>query len=314
MSVNEDKGISVNDINRARPMNAPRLVTSPEAAAEILKESISKPQAGRVYDYLLGGSANFAADRAFAREQIRESPDTSWAAQQNRKWLSRVVRHMASRGIRQFVDMGSGLPTEGNVHQIAAQTASDCRVVYIDRDPIAAAHSYLLLQQSGELDRNQPITADLVDYAALWDAILDTRLIDPGEPIGLLFVAVLHFVPNDDQVRAAMRFYRSQAAPGSYLAISHTTWDGMPDAARDAHIRVARWYSERTSGLATRDRSTIVDFFGDWQVEPPGIVWTPEWNPEATKDHGGMGSVEAWRSHIVAGIGRKTLQGVKSHP
>lgn len=153
-SVIEDKDYRVNEINSDRPGSLPRLVTSQEEAEKILEESLSRPQSGRMYDYWLGGSANFAADRELACEVTKDAPDTSWAVMQNRKWLGRIVRHLAGRGIRQFVDIGSGLPTESNVHQIAALAASDCRVVYVDRDPIASAHAYLLLQQSGELDRN----------------------------------------------------------------------------------------------------------------------------------------------------------------
>lgn len=310
----EDKGSQVNEINSEQSRGAPRLVTSPEEAAEILNESISKPQPGRVYDYLLGGNANYAADREFARERVKESPDTPWAAHQNRKCLGRIVRYLAERGIRQFVDVGSGLPTEGNVHQIAARAESDCRVVYIDRDPIASAHSYLLLEQSGELDHNQPITADLVDYVALWDAILDTGLIDPREPVGLLFVAVLHFVTDDEQARAAMRFYRSQVVPGSYLAISHATTERMPDASRDEHIRAAKQYANATSPLASRDRRAIAEFFGDWLVEPPGVVWTSEWRRGTAHEDGLIGTIEAYRSHSVTGVARKPSVGGYTQP
>lgn len=152
-----------------------------------------------------------------------------------------------------------------------------------------------------------------MDYASLWDAILDTRLINPSEPVGLLFSAVLHFVP-DEQARAAMRFYRSQVASDSYLAISHTTTDGMPGPAKADRIRAEGRYSRGAAMLASRDRAAIAEFFGDWQVEPPGIVWTAEWNRDAPEDDGLIGSVEAWRSHNVAGIARKPSVAGKSQP
>lgn len=302
----------MSEINSA-DTSTPRLVTSPEQAAKILQESLAKPQPGRVYDYFLGGNANFAADREFADEMIGAAPDTRWAVVQNRRWLCRAVEHIAQRGIRQFVDMGSGLPTRSNVHQVAARTAGDCRVVYIDRDPVASAHSYLLLKQSGELERNQPINGDLVDYAALWDAILDTRLINPSAPVGLLFAAVLHFVPDDEQAHAAMRFYRSHAAPGSYLAISHTTTDGLPESATARRTNAQGRYSQGAAMLASRDRPAIAELFGDWPIQPPGILWTSEWGGDTEEDTT-IASMEAWHSHSVAGIARKPAMAEESQP
>jgi O-methyltransferase involved in polyketide biosynthesis len=288
-------------------VNGPVLAMSKEVAAQLLEDSTSKAHEGRAYDYYLGGNSNFAADRLFAQQQIARVPDLPWAARQNRRFLGRAIQHMINQGIRQFVDIGSGLPTEGNVHQVAERyTADPCRVVYIDHDPVASAHGYLLLEGAGELEHNQPINGDLLDYEQLWNAVLDTELIDPTQPVGLLLVAVLHFLPDERNPHEAVGFFRDQVVSGSHLAISHASVDGMPQEAIDALLAVLKDYDRATSPARSRSRAQVREFFGDWSlIEPPGIVWTPEWTVPGITVDSIVGDMDAYRSQIVAGVARK---------
>ncbi|HEX7659780.1 MAG TPA: SAM-dependent methyltransferase [Pseudonocardiaceae bacterium] len=279
------------------------------SAQRILEKSTGHPHEGRIYDYLLGGSSNFAVDRAFARQQIKQYPAMSWVAQQNRHCLGRFVRYMLHHGIRQFVDIGSGLPTQGNVHQIADQVApGESHVVYIDHDPVAAAHAYLLLEKSGRSDRHFAIQADLLDYERLWDAVLECGRIDPTRPVGLLLLAVLHFVPDDGPRTPsdAVAFLRDEAMPGSYLALSHGTYDGMTAEER-ARLSVVQDNYDNKSTARTRERGhdEILTYFGDWELVEPGLVWTSQWNPEGLEQEHIDGDLPPEQSRLLAGAARK---------
>ncbi|WP_344430247.1 SAM-dependent methyltransferase [Amycolatopsis minnesotensis] len=288
-------------------LDGPVPTLSKEVADRLLAESTSKVHEGRAYDYYLGGNSNYAVDRAFAQEQIARLPDIPWAARQNRRFLRRAVQHMINQGIRQFVDIGSGLPTEGNVHQLAEQYApGECRVVYIDHDPVASAHGYLLLQAGGQLARNRPINGDVLDHRRLWQAILDTGLIDLDRPVGLLLVALLHFVADDALANESVAYYRDKVPPGSQLAISHASVDGMPQAAIEALQAVLKNYKRATSSAHARDRAQVKEFFGDWTLlDPPGIAWTPDWSPEGLEEDSIVGDVESYRSQVIAGLATK---------
>ncbi|QWF82680.1 SAM-dependent methyltransferase [Amycolatopsis sp. CA-230715] len=288
-------------------LDGPVPTLSKEVADRLLAESTTKVHEGRVYDYCLGGNSNYAVDRAFAQEQIAQLPDIPWAARQNRRFLRRAVQHMINNGIRQFVDIGSGLPTEGNVHQLAEQYApGECRVVYIDHDPVASAHGYLLLQRAGQLGRNRPINGDVLDHLRLWQAILDTGLIDTAQPVGLLLVALLHFIGDDAAAHESVAYYRDKVPSGSQLAISHASIDGMPQAAIDALLAVLKNYKRATSSAHARTRAQMEGFFGDWSlVKPPGIVWTPEWIPDDVEEDSIVGDVEPYRSQAIAGVATK---------
>jgi len=153
----------------------------PEDNDERLDISLNKPSSGRIYDYLLGGTHNYAIDRAFAEEQLKVTPDMRDGARLNRAFLGRAVRYAVERGIRQFVDIGSGLPTAGNVHEVADDAApGECRVVYIDNEPVARAHAEILLENTADPRRHTAIDADFNEPAGLWQQVEDTGLIDPG--------------------------------------------------------------------------------------------------------------------------------------
>jgi O-methyltransferase involved in polyketide biosynthesis len=281
----------------------PVLVGSQIEAQRIFQASISKPHVGRIYDYYLGGKHNYAVDREFAKQQITAIPDIPRAAQENRGFLQRAVRLMMAQGIRQFVDFGSGLPTQGNVHEVAA----GCRVAYVDQDPVASAHSFLVLSDAAELSRALPINGDLLLYDSLWDVAV-SELIDPSQPVGLLMMAVLHCLPDDQNPHEAVEFYKDKAPTGSYLAISHASTEGMPAEAKESLARVLKNYDQTTTRAVGRSRAEVAEFFRGWELlNPPGIVWTPQWHaPEAEPDTSAdTADDEPWRSQAVAGVARK---------
>ena len=270
----------------------------------LLESSTSKPSEARVYDYWLGGACNWAIDREFAEQAIARYPDMPMIAQENRKFLYRAVSHLLRQGIRQFVDIGSGVPTAGNVHQIAErENPGEARVVYIDHDPIAHAHATILLDEDGDPDRHRALCADLLDYPSLWHRVLDTGVINPAEPIGLLMVAVLHFIKPEHKPEDAVAFYRDQLPSGSYLVVSHGSGDGLPPEKLAAAEKVRASYEENaTSAGWFRSRTEIERFFGGWPILEPGITWTATWSDGVIPaDFTG----DPKRSFILAGIARK---------
>lgn len=274
-----------------------------EAFGESLRHSLDRPSEARVYDYFLGGACNFAVDRAFGEAQIARYPDMPMIARENRAFLQRAVRHLVAAGVRQFVDIGSGLPTEGNVHQIADVVAPGrTRVVYIDHDPIAHSHAQLLLRKEGDPTRHAAIWADLLETEALWDQVLATGLIAPQEPIGLLIVAVLHFVPDDRDPMRAVRWLQDKLVPGSFLVLSHATGEALPEQARQAAERVRADYEEQATNPGVfRSRAQVAGFFGDWPLTDPGLVWTPQWPDPTAPGYTG----ELARAFILAGVAQK---------
>lgn len=271
-----------------------------KAAEELLRESMTRPTEARIYDYYLGGACNFAVDRDFARAQIAKYPDMPMIAQENRAFLSRVVSYLLDHGIRQFVDIGSGVPTEGNVHQIAdTQAPGAARVVYVDHDPIAHAHARLLLDRDGDPRRHAALLGDLVDTPALWSQIVDTGLIDLTQPVALLLVAVLHFVPDEREPLRAVRHLTAQLPPGSMLALSHATADGLPTTQRAAAEGVRSDYQDKATNPGVfRTREDISAFFGDWPLLAPGLVWTPLWHKGTTPTY----TDDPARAFILAGL------------
>jgi len=247
----------------------------------------------RLYDWLLGGRHNFAADRELGRRLIAAEPNARMIVRENRDFLGRAVRYLLSRGITQFLDLGSGIPTQENVHQIAQRLAPGARVVYVDYDPSAVAHSRRLL--AGNPDAGV-VLADMRDSAAVLGHPVTRALLDFDRPIGLLMVSVLHFIPSTDDPFAMVARYRDAVAPGSYLTISHATHEASPGAAAD----VERLYAStaRTSAY-TRSHAEITRFFAGSDLVEPGVVYLPLWHPRSPEppEH----PERAW---FYAGIGR----------
>jgi SAM-dependent methyltransferase len=251
---------------------------------------LERPNAARIYDYLLGGAANFEQDRVFAEKLLEVMPLAQSAMRLNRSFLRRAVRFCVESGIRQFVDVGSGIPTVGNVHEIAQAYAPDSRVLYIDNEPVAVTHSELLLADNPNA---WSMRGDLTDP----EPVLATDLIDFSRPVAVLMAAVLHFVPDSVSPHEAVARYVSALAPGSYLVLSHAIEDPTLTWRED----VDRLYETSSTPGVRRTKSEIERFFSGLEFVEPGLVWTPEWRPDSPEDVG-----EHPESSIaLAGVGRK---------
>lgn len=273
---------------------------------DVLSRSMNTPSEGRMYDYYLGGAANWAVDREFGDRQIAQYPDIPMIMRANRRFLRHGVEFLMRQGVRQFVDIGSGLPTNGNVHQVADRVdPGTARVVYVDHDPVAHAHAALLIEQEGDPARHAALNHDLLSSAELWADVLHTGLIDPRLPMAVLMVAVLHFTTPEQRPEEAVRFYRDRMPAGSYLMLSHGTAHGMADTAKQAKLRNVQddYESSVTNPLISRSPEEIEAFFGGWPLLERGLAWTAEWS-----DGGGELTDEPddpSHSRFLAGIARK---------
>lgn len=271
---------------------------------------LDRPSVARVYDYYLGGTANWEIDRQFGDRALAAYPFVRPAAKANRQFLHRVVRYLARQGIRQFVDAGSGIPTMGPTHVAADGISRDCRVVYVDNEPVAVAHSRVLLDETGDPTRHAAIHGDLRDPDGLWTTIADTGVIDVGQPVALLLIAVLHVQQLDengmDQTANIVARYRKLLRPGSYLAISHGCSDGVSADRAAEMIKFAAMYDKSATPVRWRPRAEIDALFGDLELVAPGATWTPLWHPEEqTPDSPAIDFADPSDSVVWAGVGRK---------
>lgn len=256
---------------------------------------VARPNIARVYDYLLGGGHNFEADREFARRGIELLPHLAEAARFNRGFLFRAVRFCLDRGIRQFLDLGSGIPTAGNVHEVAHAVDPDARVVYVDNELVAVTQSAALL-------RDEPNATVVEEDVRRPEAVLAhpevARMFDFDEPIAVLLVAVLHSVADEDDPPGLVARYRSAAAPGSCLALSH----GTPDWGSEQLRRYVQLYREKSpSPVHQRSHDEILAMFDGFRLVPPGLVWTPLWRSEFPEDL----PPDPERGFCYAGVGEK---------
>lgn len=256
---------------------------------------LDRPNAARVYDYYLGGSHNFAADREMARQAVKLWPDLPLIMRANRAFLRRAVQYLAEQGFTRFLDIGSGIPTFGAVHEIARDIQPQSRVVYVDKDPVAVAHSRLLLQDD---ELSQVVHADLTDPADLLSRPEVVELLAPGEPVAVLLVAVLHFVTDEQDPEGIVRVLREALPPGSALALCHASLDGRPDQA-DAHQDL---YQKTPTPLTMRSMERIAGLFDGFELVEPGVVYLPQWRPE---QHAAVGP-HPERMVGVVGVGRRT--------
>jgi hypothetical protein len=255
---------------------------------------LDRPSVARVYDYYLGGSANWAVDRAFGDQVLRKFPLLRDIAIANRLFLNRLVRHLTKLGIRQFLDVGAGVPTAGNTHQIADELAAgegrvaDTHVVYADYEPIAVAHARIVLEKEGNTDRHGVINADLREPDDLWERAMATGLLNPDEPIALLLIAVLHVhQPGADGVTdigaESVARLRELLPAGSYLGITHITDEGVPPEVGANLVELKRMYDTSSSSNAIwRSHAEIEALLGDFELVEPGWSWLTEWRPEET--------------------------------
>ncbi|MGI5218371.1 SAM-dependent methyltransferase [Nocardia sp. CA-290969] len=233
----------------------------------------------RVYDYSLGGKDNYDVDRA-AYEQILEvAPRQGDVSIMNRRWLHRVIRYLAGpAGIDQFLDVGAGLPTVANTHEIAQQQNPDAHVVYVDNDPVCNAHGRVLLEQN---ENTHFVSADLLEEGTLLRAADITKFLDMDRPIGLILCGLLHHIDDQFDPAGLMREYIELLPPGSFLAISHFHDPGPGEPELHALAReLERRFTEKGLGSGWyRTTEEILEYFGDLELIPPGLVQLEEWWP-----------------------------------
>jgi SAM-dependent methyltransferase len=251
-----------------------------------------RPSAARVYDYLLGGAHNFAADRAVGDLITARLPHARDIARSNRAFLRRAVVFTAAQGVTRFLDLGSGIPTVGNVHEIARHADPDARVVYVDYEDIAVAHSRLLLRGD---ERTDVVQADLTDPDAVLSAPEVARLLDTDEPVGLLMVAVHHFVPDHKDPAGLVARYRAALPRGGYVAISHLTADHDPEGMAEVTAAMAAG----PDPMFFRPYDRVLALFDGLELVEPGVVDAPRWRAEY-----GVADLPDPTRGVYAGVGR----------
>jgi O-methyltransferase involved in polyketide biosynthesis len=235
----------------------------------------SVPHIARVYDYWLGGKDNFAADRVMGERTLQAYPNLVYSVRANRAFLARTVRFLvADAGIRQFLDIGTGIPTANNTHEVAQRIAPESRIVYVDNDPVVLSHAKALLKSTPE-GACAYIDADLRDPDAILAAAADT--LDFSAPVAVMLIAVMHFVGDDTQASAIMNRLMAACVPGSYVALSHAASD--IDAAQMAEM--VRRLNESTAEKTTlRDRAGVTRLFDGLELVEPGVIRAAEWRPD----------------------------------
>jgi S-adenosyl methyltransferase len=259
-----------------------------------------RPHPARVYDYLLGGKDNFAADRAAAHEGMKANPNSLIPPRENRAFLRRAVRYLAGdAGISQFLDIGTGIPTSPNVHEIAQEVNRRARIAYVDNDPIVLAHARALLT-SGPEGKTAYVDADLRDVQKILGSADVNATLDLSQPVALMLIAVLHFIPDEDDPHGLVSRLMAALPSGSYLALSHLTGDFDPAAWEG----VAAVYRRSGVIMRVRTRPDIERFFAGLDLVDPGVASLPRWRP----DPAGAGEPETPTDAAVSvygGVARK---------
>ncbi|MBB5957865.1 hypothetical protein FHS29_004460 [Saccharothrix tamanrassetensis] len=255
---------------------------------------VGLPSAARLYDYLLGGGHNFAADRALADRFLQAQPNARTIARLNRSFLRRAVLYLIDRGVRQFLDLGSGIPTVGNVHEVARKAAPESRVVYVDFEDVAVAHSRMLLEHD---DLAAVLQEDMTRPDDVLYAAEATGLVDFAEPLGVLTVGVFHFVPPERDPAGVVAAYRDAVVPGSGLALSQFTADLQP-AEMAGIVEVMK---KSMNPMYPRSRAEITDLLTGFDIVEPGVVPLPLWRPEDDA----VEEADPARSGIFAAVGLK---------
>jgi hypothetical protein len=236
----------------------------------------STPSIARIYDYYLGGKDNYPADREAARRVLGVAPDVPLAALENREFLKRAVEFLVrEQGIGQFLDIGPGLPTQGNVHQLARRHDPGAHVVYVDNDPVVLEHSRSLLNGVPGVT---VIGGDLREPETILAGPKLRELIDFSRPVGLCMTLVLQFVPADDNPSGVLARFRGALCPGSFLVLSHVTGDGREPGALS---EVGDVYGNANASLIMRTREQVADFFDGFELVQPGVVFLSQWRPSA---------------------------------
>jgi hypothetical protein len=237
------------------------------------------PHSARMYDYWLGGKDNYAADRAMAEAFLQQIPTLRTMAKENRDFVTRATRFVAEQGIRQFLDIGTGIPTSPNLHETAQDMAPDAKVVYVDNDPVVLAHARALMAPADQTSTAY-VDADLRSPETILAAPDVTRVLDLDKPVALMLIAVMMLIAEDDDPYAKVRVLRDALPSGSYLALTHPTGDFDPGA-------MGAVTAAATAGGMTfepRNRDQVRQLLGDWEPVDPGIVPVRAWRPETEPD------------------------------
>ncbi|MFC4612748.1 SAM-dependent methyltransferase [Streptomyces maoxianensis] len=257
---------------------------------------ISMPSVSRIYDYYLGGSHNFEVDREAARKAMEFMPGLPKIMQANRAFMRRAVNYAVSEGVTQFLDIGSGIPTFGNVHEVAQKATAESRVVYVDHDPVAVSHSRAVLDGN---EQAVVLSADLRKPRQILDNPETTELLDLERPVALLLVAVLHFLEDEDDPQSAVAQLRDALAPGSLIILTHASYEGIPVPEEQAGGAVGVYQNIRRP-LVMRSREKIARFFEGYEMVEPGLVSMPHWRPDTPAEQ-----EDPYAFAGFAGVGRK---------
>lgn len=249
-------------------------MTEPFDSFDDLPPDIDKDvfSVARLYDFLLGGRHNFAADRDLGRKLLAAEPNGRLILLENRAFLARTMRYLLDRGIRQFLDLGSGIPTQGYVHELAAGYP-EAKVVYVDNDPPAVSHSNYILRDNPNAGA---LLADMRDPERILGDPSVKQLIDLTKPVALLALAVIHFIPVEEDAEGIVARYRDAMAPGSHLVVTHATADDMPETVGG----VQEIYQENMTTATPRTHAQVAGLFDGYDLLDPGVVYMPLWRPE----------------------------------
>lgn len=253
------------------------------------------PTVARMYDYYLRGKDNFEVDRAAADRVASAMPEIGGLALENRSFLRRAVRHMTWNGVRQFLDIGSGLPTVGNTHEIVQQIAPEGRVVYVDVDPVVLAHGRALLAAN---DRTTVTQGDMRRPTEVLQDPETTRLIDFSAPVGVLMIAMIHFLTVEER-SSVMEVLRDALVPGSYFTATHVTTEGHSAGAVE---EIEAVYATTPTPIYFRPKEEIAPFFGGFDLVDPGLVTIDQWNPDNDQQDPPAQSIGTW---LYGAVGRK---------
>jgi SAM-dependent methyltransferase len=231
------------------------------------------PNVARIYDYMLGGKDNFEADRELAAQLLANAPNSAWIARQNRAFLARAVRYCAEQGIRQFLDLGSGLPTMDNVHDMAQRVNPDARVVYVDNDPVVVSHARALLAKNPGVSI---VEADLRRPEEVLELARSVGQLDFSQPLAVLAVSIVHMITRHEDPAQILRTFITAMPPRSYLVLSHATHDAQPAEAD----RAETIYRRASSPLISRTHEEIASLFAGLPLVDPGLVFTVQWRPD----------------------------------
>jgi O-methyltransferase involved in polyketide biosynthesis len=275
--------------------------SAPAAPAGV---DIEKPSAARMYDWYLGGTQNWAVDREFGKQVEKQWSQVKPVARQNRAFMNRAVVAALDAGIRQFVDLGSGVPTVGNVHEVVRAhlpAGERATVLYVDYEPVATAHATVILENDDATDWAGVAHQDMRDPDAVFEDPAAEALIDLTQPVCLLMVAVLHFVGGDDHPDELLANYRNRLAPKSWLVLTHATGEGVPEPEASAIRRVTAAYQNTSNPMWLRDRVDVEPWFGDWRLIEPGLTRATDWRPDVELDE----TDAAARLYLWAGVAEK---------